>query len=132
MSFEDLLVSADELDAELLSTALKPFVRIERETLRIRPQAAWRALTVKGKIVAFLLARKAMRALGLVKSESCLPGEIIRETGLPAGSVHPSLKVLYESRPQIVDRDSESRYWIPNWGIDEAISVIGGGQDDGE
>ena len=127
MSLDELLVSGDELDAELLTTALKPFVRVERETLRVRPQAAWRTLGAKGKVVAFLLTKKGMRSLGLISEEACLPAQIIDETGIPKGSVHPTLKTLYEDRPQIVERDSQSRYHVPNWAVHDAVALLGKG-----
>ena len=130
MTFDDLLVSGEELDRELLTKGLKPFIRIERETLAIRPLSPWRSLTTKQKVVTFLLARKGMRAHGLVEDESCLPAELIRGTGIPAGSVHPALKSLLEVRPQIVERDARSRYRIPNWAVGEAVQMIAKGNED--
>ena len=133
MGIEELMVSAKELDADLLVTTLKPFVRIEQETLKVRPQAGWRELSARGKVVAFLLTRKGMKASDLIEDELCPPVDIIRETDLPKGSVYPVLKELYESRPQIVERDDHSRYYIPNWAIHDAASILGakGFGDDG-
>lgn len=121
---EDLMVSGDELDAELLVTALSPILRIERETKRIRPLAPWRRLSAKGKIVATLLARKGLRARGLIDEEMTAPAEIIEQTGVPQGSVYPALKELFESRPQIVDKDARSRYYVPNWALGDAVQLL--------
>lgn len=123
---KDLLVSGRELDEALVASVLKPVLRIDEETAGIRPQGGWRKASNEAKILSYLLARKAMTALGLeIGQEAASPREIIAATGLPRGSVHPTLKALYERRPQAVERDSASRYWVPNWAVDEACSIIG-------
>ena len=128
MALEDLLVSGDELDKELVATVLRPLLRIDKETLTVRPQKAWRSTSNQEKIVAFLLARKAMRALSLLDEESAAPAEIIEQTGAPSGSVHPTLKAMYEARPQLVDKDDRSRYWVPAWALDAACELLTGEQ----
>jgi hypothetical protein len=124
MTFEDLLVSGEELDRQLLVKALAPYVRIEKETLSIRPLTPWRSLTAKAKIVAYLLTRKGMRAHGMTDDETCSPADVINATGIPSGSVHPALKSMFESRPQLVERDSRSRYWVPNWAVQDAVTML--------
>jgi hypothetical protein len=122
---EDLLVSGAELDRQLVAGVLKPVLGIDPKAVRVRTAERWNDLTTRGKILAYLLARKAMKALELpLDAEAAAPLRIIGETGIPKGTVHPQLKGLYEGRPQLVDRDSESRYWIPDWAVSNACDVI--------
>ncbi len=130
MTLDDLLVSGEELDESLLRDALVPFIRIDQETLQIRPQAAFRALKANGRIVVYLLSRKGLRAMDRIEDERVSPAEIIGAIGSPSGSVYPALKGLYERRPQVVDKTADSRYWIPNWAIGDATAVIGVGLPD--
>jgi hypothetical protein len=123
-ALDEIFVSGKELDAELLGTVLKPLLRIDEDALQIRPLQAWRTLSAKAKIGAFLLARKAMRARGDLEDERASPAEIIENVGLPAGTVHPTLKRMYESRPQLLQRDGDSKYWVPGWAVRDVADVI--------
>ena len=62
--------------------------------------------------------------------EVVAPAVIIKETGVPSGSVYPVLKELYESRPQIVDKDNKARYSIPGWAVANACAILEGEEDD--
>ena len=123
-TLEELLVSGDQLDQELVSTVLRPVLRIDRDNLAIRPEEGWTRLSAKAKVGAYLLARKAMVALGLLQDEGSRPAEIIRATGLPRGTVHPTLKDMFESRPKLVDKAAESSYWVPGWAVRDVADVI--------
>jgi hypothetical protein len=123
-ALDDIFVSGKELDAELLGTALKPLLRIDEDALQIRPLRAWRTLSAKGKIGAYLLARKAMVARGLLEDDRASPTEVIQNVGLPEGTVHPTLKRMYESRPQLLQRDSESKYSVPGWAVHDVVDLI--------
>jgi len=121
----DLLVSGAELDRQLVAGVLKPVLGIDKDSLRVRPGERWNDLSARAKILAFLLGRKAMIALGLsIPQEAVAPLQIIAETGIPKGTVAPKLKVLYESRPQLVDRDAQSRYWVPDWAVNNVCDII--------
>lgn len=125
-SLDDLFVETAELDRELIGTVLKPYLVIDRSTLAIRPQARWRTASNRARVIAYLMARKAMRAHGAitVEAERVLPGQIISATGLPRGSVYPTLKELYDARPQVVDKDSRSNYWVPDWAVQAACDML--------
>jgi len=122
---EELLVSGAALDRDLVAGALKPFVRIDQETGAIRFTAAWHRVPNEPRIIAYLLARKARVALGFDNAiEAASPSEIIKDTGIPKGSVHYAMKHMYEARPQLVDKDASSCYWVPNWAVDGACEVL--------
>jgi hypothetical protein len=132
-SLDDLFVETAELDRELIGTVLKPYLVIDRSTLAIRPQARWRTASNRARIIAYLLARKAMRAHGAITpdAERVPPGQIINATGLPRGSVYPTLKELYEARPQAIDKDSRANYWVPDWGVQAACEILQEGNSAG-
>jgi hypothetical protein len=123
---EELFVNTDELDQELLVTVLKPYLMIDPKKLSIRPQAKWKGASNRTRIVAYLLARKAMQAHGLIEAtdEAVSNGSIISHTGIPAGSVHPTLKDLFEARPQIVDKDADGKYLVPTWAVANACEIL--------
>ena len=122
---EDLLVKGDDLDRALVAGVLGPLLRIDSGNCAIRPQGGWRKVNNPARILAYLLARKAMVALGLpLEKEGATPSEVTAATGIPQGSVNPSLIRLYEDRPQLVDKDDSSRYSVPSWAIDVACNYI--------
>ena len=122
---EDLLVSGAELDRQLVAGVLKSVLGIDKDSLRVRPGERWNGLSARAKILAYFLARKAMMALGLpLSQEETAPLLVASETGIPRGTVYPTLKELYESRPQLVERDDESRYWVPDWAVKNACDLI--------
>ncbi len=122
---EELLVSGQELDQRLVAGVLTQLLRIDKDTCAIRPQQAWARASNDARILAYLLARKAMIALGLpLEREAAAPSEVIAETGIPKGSVHPGLIRLHQNRPQLVDRDDSSRYLVPGWAVDNACAYI--------
>jgi len=120
---ESLLVDGSELDKKLVAEVLSPYLRIDERTCSIRPEAAWNDLKAYLKIVLYLLARKAMVALGLdLKEESAAAVEIMKETGLKKGTVNPALRMLYDDR--VVEQTEGRRYYIPNHAIGKIKGMV--------
>ena len=115
---EDLLVSGMELDRELLASVLSPFTRIDKEAIQPRFTPKWRELDVRGKIGVYLLASKAMTALGLLPAEEeATPyTQICKETGIKEGTVAPTLARLRDER--LVDQTATKKYFVPNFAIE--------------
>lgn len=125
---EDLLVSGKELDRKLVAEILSPYLKIDKETCNIRPLSIWNDVKTYIKILLFLIARKAMKALGLdLLEEAVSPVEIIRSTGLKAGTVHPGLKLLLEHY-RVVEQNADGKYYIPNHAIEKVKVMISEGQ----
>lgn len=123
---ENLLVDGRELDKKLVSELLSPYLRIDRETLDIRPQDTWDSLKAHIKILLYLLARKAMIALDLnLPEESASATEIMHKTGLKKGTVNPALRQLFEDGA--VKQTEKRRYLIPNYAIEKVKTIIPGG-----
>jgi hypothetical protein len=120
---EDLLVDGKELDKKLVAEILSPYLRIDRQTLGIRPQGAWDDLKAHFKILLYLLARKAMKALDLnLPEESASATEIMVNTGLKMGTVNPALRELF--RDGVVVQTEKRQYLIPNHAIERIKAMI--------
>jgi hypothetical protein len=122
-ALEELLVDAREIDRELLAAFLKPYLRIDRETGAILPQPAWGEVPNEARVLLYLVARKAMRALELpIGDEAASPLEIERATGIPGGSVRPALKRLLKGR--LVERDLGGGYIVPTYAMLRARTYV--------
>jgi hypothetical protein len=122
-ALEELVVDAREVDRELVGTLLKPYLRIDRETCAILPQPGWAEVPNEARVLLYLVARKAMRALALaIPAEAASPLEIERATGIPGGSVRPALKRLLKGR--LVERELGGGYIVPNYAILRARAYV--------
>jgi hypothetical protein len=122
---KDLLVSGKELDQKLVANILSPYIRIDKDNNTIRPFGTWNELKADVKVLIYLLAKKAMVALGLnIDDESASATEIMNATGLKKGTVNPSLRKLFDNR--IIEQTKERRYLIPNHSIETIKNMITG------
>jgi hypothetical protein len=126
---DDLLVSGEEMDRKLVAEILSPYLKIDKETCNLRPLSSWDELKAYIKILLFLIARKAMKALGLgLPEEAALPAEVIRGTGLKSGTVYPALRFLLD-RHRVVEQTADGKYYIPSHAIEKAKAIINKGTD---
>jgi len=121
VSLEDLLVDPHAIDRELLATVLKPFVFVEKGTGTIRFTPGWHRLPAAGKVLAYLLARKAVVALGLAGKEGVVPKQIERDAGIKGGTLRPALKKLCGEG--LADRDADG-YKVPNHAVELAKTML--------
>lgn len=120
---ENLLVSGKEVNRKLVAEILSPYLRIDKEACDIRPLNSWNDLRAHKKILLYLLARKAMIALGLsLPEENASPTEIMLSTGLKQGTVNPTLRVLLEDAA--VGQTKERKYYVPNFAIEKVKRMI--------
>ena len=89
----DLLVSGRDMDEALLTSVLKPLIAIDEESCEIRPKAGWRKASNDAKVLAYLVARKAMRALSVG-----LAGEGQHQTSYPLRRLQPRPDCSYTER----------------------------------
>lgn len=123
MELEDLVVSGKELNKRLVVEVLAPFVRLEQETCKIQPTPNWKKLRGQKKILVYLIARKAMRALDFpLEREEATPTEIISETGLPSGTVGAALLRLLNKK--LVARTSDRKYYVPNIALEQIKDLL--------
>lgn len=116
VGLEDLVVDARELDRELIGTLLRPYLRIDRASGEVIPLPAWDDAPTEVRVLLYLLARRAMRALDLpIGRDAAAPVEIERATGIPGGSVRPALKRLLKARA--VAKQDGIGYIVPNYAM---------------
>lgn len=118
----ELLLDAEEVDRARLARGLKGILGIDTETGRIVIKPGFTALNSRQKILAYLLGRKAAFLLGVSESEAVTPKEIPDETGLPSGTVHPTLKGLRESRS--VSQVQGGAYFLGAHQVLDALEAI--------
>ena len=120
---EALLVDAGDLDRELVVTVLGPYLRIERTTGDVIPLAPWDTVSTEQRVLLYLLARRAMLALGLpVPAAAAAPAEIERATGIAGGSVRPALKRLLKAH--LVAKQGRIGYIVPNYAMSRVREYI--------
>jgi len=120
---ESLLVSGKEIDKKLVAEILEPYLRIDKETCDIRPLSSWSDSKANIKILLYLIARKAMVALGLpLSEEKASATEIMQKTGLKKGTVNPALRNLFEDR--VIEQSKDRKYYIPNHALEKVKVMI--------
>lgn len=120
---EHLVVSGAEMDRKLVAEILAPYVQLDKDNRNIRPTKEWAELSGEQKIVVYLLARKAMLALNFnLDAEGATASEVIRDTGVKSGTVHPSLRKLLGNR--VVDQLKDRRYYIPNYAMPDVKLML--------
>src|SRR5579871_2362029 len=89
-----LFVEKREADLQLLADTIHPFVRIflEGDTAEIRLTPTGNKLTAREKLLVYLLGRKAAALRSYVQNEAASPSEIENDTGIPGGTIRPTLK----------------------------------------
>lgn len=120
---KDLIVSGAELDKKLAAEILAPYVQLDKDKCTIRPTEGWTELSNDQKILVYLLARKAMVALGFdLATEGATASEVVAETGVKSGTAHPALRKLLGNR--FIDQSQDKRYFVPNHAIARIKSVL--------
>ncbi len=113
---ESLVVSGTELDRKLVAQILAPYVQLDKDASNIRPTDAWGSLSQEDKIIVYLVARKAMKALSFnIPFEEASASEIVRDTGVKSGTAHPALRKLLGEN--ILRQTDSKKYMVPAYGI---------------
>jgi hypothetical protein len=119
---EGLVVNQTEVDRTVLANGLTPYVRIdkERRSYAFLPgvRERWDA---KQRVVASLLARKALSLLVADYVEPAAPRALEAETGIVGGTLRPTLKTLADKR--LVSKVGDG-YVVPNFAIETAIHEV--------
>lgn len=118
---EEIFTNEKEIDPQVLADILKPYVRINVDTNAIFYTDSGLSLQILNKIVLFLVARKALKFKDKIEDEAASPAEIISETGLKEGSVHPTLKSLREQGLVVV---KNGKYFIANYQLNKIKTLF--------
>ena len=111
-----LFTNKEEVDPEELYNLLNPYIKINEDNKSIIFLDATHEALLKDKVILFLLGKKVLFLLGEIDSEKISPKIIIEETGLPKGSVLPTLKQLKEPKGgSLISSDQSGKYFINNY-----------------
>ena len=122
-----LLVDASEVDRQAIASTLSGKVSLDGETGRPVLTPGYASLDAASKVLLILLARKAALLLELAENEVLSNKEVIDQSGLPAGTVAPTLRRFKELH--LVDQDTNRSYYIPNAQLNQVIEKIVKGGD---
>lgn len=111
-----LFTNKEEINPEELYGLLHPYIKINEDSKKIIFLDQTHEASLKDRILLFLLGKKVLFLLGEIDSEGISPKTIIEETGLPKGSVLPTLKILKEPKGgSLVSSDSSGKCFISNY-----------------
>ncbi len=127
----DKLFVDQNLDVQLLADTILPYVRLFADTREILFTEAWENLALKGKLLTYLLARKAMKESRRFEGyeEGATPTEIESETELKGGSIRPTLsKLVDEKLIRVSEVEGERKYRVPNHVLRQISSQLTKGE----
>lgn len=123
---ERLELDKNSIDREKLAEALEEYIGIDKETADPVFRAKYGSLSDKQKIVAYLLYRKAVVALGKEPEdeEGVESRQISDQTGVNYNTARGTL-----SREDYIENDKENGgYLIPGYSMNDAIEVLPNGE----
>lgn len=109
---DKIFTTDKEVDLQALSDILFPYIKINSEDNSIFFTDLGNNLSVNNKLIIYLLARKALKLKNRIEIEGVSPIEILNDTHLKDGSVHPGLKKLKDKGLATV---KEGKYFIPSY-----------------
>lgn len=112
-----LFTDDSEVSADDLFSLLSPFVRINKKSREVIFLEGAHGQSVKNRVILFLLAKKVLFLLGEINSDLVQPKTIINESGMPRGSVLPTLKSLRDSKGGSLVSAKKGSYYISNYQI---------------
>jgi len=122
-----LLVDQDSVLEDLILGSLTGVARLDNKTGEMYPVEGYQVLNPEAKICAFLMARKAANILGLIETEAAAPKAIIDRTGMPMGTVNPTLRNLLKKG--ILSQTPKKEYFLPGHALSIASQKIKGGKN---
>ncbi len=116
----ELLIDSAAVDREAIVVALRNYIGIDTTSRNVVTKDAFTALSARQKIVALLLGAKARFLLGS-GSEALTPAEIASSSGVPPGTVRPTLRAL--ARQHVISNNHEG-YSVAHHQIPGAIALL--------
>ena len=118
--YADIFVTGDSLDRPLLASLVSPYIRIymDGDQYEITFTSAGQNLTVRHKLLIYLLTKKVLWDGGKIEMEGVPPSEIEEETGIPGGSIRPNLGKLVDAR-LVQNNQEKGGYYVPNYALEK-------------
>jgi hypothetical protein len=121
--FGELFVEEGDINESLVRDILVDYIRLTKEG-GIIPLEEFNELKNDNKILIILLARRVLALRG-ISSDIVSPKEVQDASGLPKGTVNPTLKSLEAKR---FVTNHKGKYKIPNHAITKLKSLIRDGK----
>jgi hypothetical protein len=127
MPLKDLVAEKGALDEAVIERIISPYVRYDIEGKEVHFTAAFSGLSNKAKIFIYLVALQGWQFVTDEPIPSdARPADIVTATGIPGGSVRPTLSALCE-RHHLFERDG--RYSVRGTSLPVIESELRGGED---
>ena len=97
-----------DINADDFSDLLFPFIKINKSNKSIILLDSTLKHPHKNRVLLFLLGKKALFLMGEIETDHVKPKDLIKETGIPRGSVLPTLMQLKEN--SLVTSDNKGYY----------------------
>jgi hypothetical protein len=120
----ELLLDADEVDRSVLAQALQGLLGIDNKTGRVVLKPGFNGLESRKRVLAYLMGAKVAKLLGKAASEAVSPSLLTKETGMPKGTVNPTLSRLYEERK--VAKTKAGAYYLEPHQVHTAVEEMRG------
>ena len=131
----DRLFVSQKVDLELLAETILPYVQLyasAADSGEILFTEEWGRLNLKGKLLTYLLGRKALSLSGRLPEyeEGATPSQIEAETREKGGSVRPTLSHLVEEKLVRVNQTgAERKYMVPNHALKQIHDQLSQGKE---
>ncbi len=114
---KQLFTDDNDINANELFDLLSPFIKINKSDKSIIFLDSALKQSLKNKILLFLLAKKVLFLLKEIETDRVRTTDIIKETGIPKGSVNPTLKLLKETKGSSLVTSDKDGYYITSYQV---------------
>jgi hypothetical protein len=118
----ELVVDAQSIDRERIVAALRGRVGLDQSSSQPVVMPAFMELGTDGKILAFLLARKAAVLMDLATEEAVTPTTLANGTGMPGGTVRRALRELVDAHR--ISQASDRSYHLSSPQVGLAVDSL--------
>jgi hypothetical protein len=123
-SLSSLVRSEAEIAEDLMARTLEPIIGFTKAG-EVVPAALFHALNPIRKVLALLMAVKALKSLGFRQDESVGPTEVSNLGGLPLGTVKPALRELEKQK---LATSEKGKYHIPLHSLTRVAAMLREGE----
>lgn len=114
---KQLFTDDNDINANDLFDLLSSFIKINKTDKSIIFLDSSQKHSLKNKLLLFLLGKKVLFLLGDIDTDHIKPKDIIEETGIPKGSVLPTLKLLKDTKGSSLVTSDNAGYYITSYQV---------------
>ena len=117
-TLDDLFSDSGPFDEAAVVETLRPFITIQKSTNEIFFKDT--SPTAEQRILLYGLAKKLLKAKGLIGSEMITAQEVHNKTGIKKGTIDPTFKKLKETGYLV----GKGEYEIPTPRVADAVKLL--------